>query len=122
MEASEIPLHVRAGMVLFYPGILMVLVGLFGSGLLVLEQVTVGNVSLGIHTLLFCAIFLMIGVNVIILFVMAKLYAAGNLFLPPDRIPAWIRGINEDAMILFGGGGFPYRLCRGHLLRSALVG
>lgn len=84
-----------------YPGVFMIMFSIFGGAYLIIKELRFQNVTFSIHTLLFCAAFLMIGVNMVLLFIMTKIYATHNGFIP-DRKNNWIHKINEDYFIFFG--------------------
>ncbi|MDE5580640.1 MAG: glycosyltransferase family 2 protein [Treponemataceae bacterium] len=87
---------------LLYPSLVLLIVGLAGSAALLLGAVSVFHVSFSIHTLLYCAFFLMIGFNVIDLFLIVKLYAYNHQFIPKQSATNWNDKIKEDTFI-FGG-------------------
>ena len=86
-----------------YPGIAMLAIGLIGSTLLIVGQISLFHVVFSIHTLLYCMFFLIIGFNIIIMFLFIKLYAYNHQFIPRQSSIDWNRKLNEDIFI-FGGG------------------
>lgn len=82
-----------------YPGILLLIAGAAGSVALLLGQVPFFNTVLSIHTLLYCMIFLIIGFNVIDMFLLVKLYAYNSRFIPEQKSVNWNEKLNEDRFI-----------------------
>ncbi len=86
-----------------YPGIALIVIGLLGSGVLVAGQFRVGDVVFGIHTLLYCMFFLIMGINILLLFEFTRIYACTSGFLPVSERTKRILQFREDRLI-FGGG------------------
>lgn len=87
---------------LLYPSLVLLIAGMAGSAALLLGTVSVFHVAFSIHTLLYCAFFLMIGFNIIDLFLIVKLYAYNHQFIPNHSATNWNEKIKEDTFI-FGG-------------------
>ena len=87
---------------LLYPGIIILMVGFLGCFFLILGQISISHVVFSIHTLLYCAFFLIIGFNIIDLFLIVKLYAYNHQFIPRQTSINWNKRIKEDGFI-FGG-------------------
>ena len=85
-----------------YPGILLLAIGLVGSIALVLGQIVVSNVVFSVHTLLYCMFFLIIGFNIICMFLFVKLYAYNHQFIPRQTSVDWNKKLNEDIFIFTG--------------------
>ena len=52
-----------------YPGIFLIVVGLIGGIILTIGQFSVGSVVFGIHTLLYCMIAIILGVNIVYFYI-----------------------------------------------------
>lgn len=87
---------------LLYPSLVLLIAGMAGSAILLPGTVSVFHVAFSLHTLLYCTFFLMIGFNVIDLFLIVKLYAYNHQFIPKQSATNWNEKIKEDAFI-FGG-------------------
>lgn len=85
-----------------YPGIILLILGAIGSVALLLGEVNILNVSFSIHTLLYCMFFLVMGVNVVCMFLVIKLYAYNHCFLPREIGKDWEKKLHEDLFILVG--------------------
>jgi hypothetical protein len=85
-----------------YPGILFTIVGLIGSIILSAGRFRIGAVSFSIHTLLYCTMLLIVGVNIIYYYIFAKLYAEQSNFIPHDKAIDKIIRFSEDKGILIG--------------------
>ena len=87
---------------LLYPSFVLMAAGFLGSAVLLFGAVSAFHVAFSIHTLLYCTFFLMIGFNVIDLFLILKLYAYNHRFIPRQSATNWNEKINEDAFIFVG--------------------
>lgn len=85
-----------------YPGILLLLLGLAGSICLIFGQLPLFHVVLSIHTLLYCMLFLLIGFNIIDMFLIVKVYAYNHHYIPEQNSVDWNARLKEDRFI-FGG-------------------
>ena len=66
-------------------------------------ELAIGNIVLGIHTLMYCMTSVILGVNIVYFYTFTKLYAEKSNFLPHDKaLEKYVR-IGEDKGIL---GGF----------------
>lgn len=85
-----------------YPGFALLIIGLIGS-LLLLEggQIRFLDITFSVHTLLYCMLSIVIGINTIEMFLLIKLYAYNHHFLPQKKTANWNK-LKEDAFI-FGG-------------------
>lgn len=85
-----------------YPGIFLCIIGIIGGAILIAGNLTVGGVAFGIHTLLYMAFCLIIGVNIIFLFAFTKVYAANNHFISKSRSIEALERFSVDRGILIG--------------------
>ncbi|MCR4866753.1 MAG: glycosyltransferase family 2 protein [Lachnospiraceae bacterium] len=85
----------------FYPGLAMITISAVLGSILVFKELTINDVVLSIHTLLFCAIFLMIGINMLLMFVLTKTYAIHHDFIPFKKNDLICR-LREDRFIAAG--------------------
>ena len=58
-----------------FPGMLLLIIGLIGMIILVNGNVLINNVNFGIHTMLYCSSFVIIGFQLCIFYLFAKIYA-----------------------------------------------
>ena len=86
-----------------YPGIALVAFGLLGNAVLVAGQFRIGDVVFGIHTLLYCMFFLIMGINILLLFQFTRIYACTSGFLPVTERTKRIMLFREDRLIFAGG-------------------
>jgi glycosyltransferase involved in cell wall biosynthesis len=68
------------------PGIFLLLLGLFGSIVLVTGPVQLGNKKLDVHTLVYTSAFFLIGFQFIAFYFFSRLYAATHYLLPHQQI------------------------------------
>jgi Glycosyl transferase family 2 len=68
-----------------YPGALLFLTGLLGMAWLLPQPREVLGVSLDIHTLVYCSLATVIGLQTVLLWVYAKIFAIREGLLPPDQ-------------------------------------
>ena len=85
-----------------YPGIALLLIGLLGGIILSFKQITFGAVEFSIHSLLYCMMSIILGVNVIYFYTFTKLYAQKTHFIPHDKIIDRIVAFSEDKGMLIG--------------------
>lgn len=67
-----------------YPGALLALVGLTGAILLLPGPRTVGTIIFDVHSLLFCAAAIILGVQAVLFWTFTKAFAIREGLLPPD--------------------------------------
>jgi Glycosyl transferase family 2 len=86
-----------------YPGLMLVLSGVIGLICLVPQQRHLGNVVLGIHTLLFAGVSTVLGVQAASFAVFAKVFAIQSGLLPGDPRIAWLTRQATLERALIGG-------------------
>lgn len=74
-----------------YPGLLLLLSGLMGQALLLPGPLTLGNVTLDVHTLLYAAGATVTGLQLLLFAMIAKVYAVEQGILPPSARVAGLR-------------------------------
>jgi glycosyltransferase involved in cell wall biosynthesis len=77
----------------FYPGVLMLLLGLIGGIWLIPGPRSAGNVTFSVNTLLFAAASLICGFQAIVFYMFAKTYAIRSGLLPEDAVVARLRDV-----------------------------
>lgn len=87
---------------LLYPGILFLLIGIGFGAVLTFDQISINKAKLSIHTLLYCSTMIVIGLNILQMYIILKVYAYNHGFLPQNSIN-WNSRIKEDKFILWGG-------------------
>jgi glycosyltransferase involved in cell wall biosynthesis len=68
-----------------YPGLFLLLFGLFVSLLLLFKHITLANVKLDIHTLLYAFMFFIVGYQFISFFIITKVFAINNKLIPASE-------------------------------------
>ncbi len=86
-----------------YPGFLLIVIGLLGGVILTVGEIAIGSVVFGIHTLLYCMMSIILGVNVVYFYSFTKLYAEKSRFIPHDESLDRYVSIGEDKGIIAGG-------------------
>ncbi len=81
-----------------YPGIAFLLLGIVFGAVLDVQNLTINRVTFGIHTLLYCACSIVIGINIIGMYLVVKVYAYNKHFSKPDNIN-WNKRVDEDLII-----------------------
>ena len=86
------------------PGLFLIIVGLIGFLLLLNGQFFISdNLSLGIHSMLYCSSFIIIGFNLCLFFILNKIYSYNIGFIDyMDKITNRIVKIPTNVMILIG--------------------
>ena len=87
---------------LLYPALVFLILGLFLGGILVVDKVTINSINFSIHTLLYCACLIILGLSLLQMYMILKVYAFNHNFLPHNRVN-WNKIVSEDKII--GGGG-----------------
>lgn len=87
---------------LLYPALVFLFLGLFLGGILVVDKVTINSINYSIHTLLYCACLIILGLSLLQMYMILKVYAFNHNYLPHNRVN-WNKIVSEDKII--GGGG-----------------
>ena len=86
-----------------YPGIVLLLIGLVGELILsIAGNISIGNFELGVHTLLYCMTFALVGITVLYFYSFAKIYAEESGFIPSDSKTSLFIAYNMDKGVLWG--------------------
>ncbi len=86
-----------------YPGLFLLLVGTIGTCILSTGQVAVGSVRFGIHTLLFMAGCMVVGLQIIIFKFLTDVYALNNDYIPlTEKHQKWLRKISAEKCLIGG--------------------
>ena len=88
---------------LLYPGMFFLLLGLVLGGFIVVDKITINNINFSIHTLLYCACLIIIGLSILQMYMIVKVFAYNHDFLPKNQID-WNHMIKEDRIIALGAG------------------
>lgn len=88
---------------LLYPGMFFLLLGLVLGGIIVVDKITINNINFSIHTLLYCACLIIIGLSILQMYMIVKVFAYNHDFLPKKQID-WNHKIKEDRIIALGAG------------------
>ncbi|MCI8402354.1 MAG: glycosyltransferase family 2 protein [Lachnospiraceae bacterium] len=84
-----------------YPGVFFIILGLLLLIALMFGPVSIGNITLDIHTMLYGSAFTIIGVSTVQFAVFTKTYAKNSGFIPVDT--SRTEKLTEDRVILAGG-------------------
>lgn len=85
-----------------YPGILLIAIGLVGGIVLSVGEFAIGSIVFSIHTLMYCMMSVILGVNIVYFYTFTKLYAEKSRFIPYDKSLDKYVSIGEDKGILCG--------------------
>lgn len=86
---------------LFYPGMLILVAGIMLAAILLVNEVSIRHVHFGIHTLLYCASAIIVGLNLLQMYLIVKVYAYNHNFLPKGKTN-WNKKIRESKIALAG--------------------
>ena len=102
-----------------YPGLVMLTVGLVLTGRLMMGPLSVGSVTLDVHTMLYAAALALLGVQVAFFAVVARTYAVTAGLLPGDPLleRLWPRITLETGLLVSGA-----LIIAGAILGAAAVG
>ena len=84
-----------------YPAVFFLAVGSILGVLLTIDTVTISDVTFSIHTLLYCMCMIIVGLHILNLYRLAKVYAYNHLKTSPDGIN-WNERVSENRIILIG--------------------
>lgn len=86
-----------------FPGIILFVVGLIGEIVLsAFGNITVGSIEFGVHTLLYCMTFLLVGITILYFYSFAKIYAEESGFIPSDSKSSKLIAYNMDKGVFIG--------------------
>lgn len=69
----------------FFPGTLLMLLGIITSSILIYNPVTIGSITFDIHTLLYTTVCILIGFQFILFYGLTKVYTVENGLLPKSK-------------------------------------
>lgn len=86
-----------------YPGIILTVIGVIGEFVITWKgDLRLGAVFLGIHTLLYCMLFVVVGINIIFFYVFTKVYAEESHFIPTNPLVDAFANFSIDKGIFAG--------------------
>jgi len=86
-----------------YPGIFLILVGLLGMVLLIKGPLQIGDISMGVHTLLLSGGAILSGTQSVIFAFLTKQYAINSGFLPKDQsVERILNFFSLEFLLIFG--------------------
>ncbi|MDR1712882.1 MAG: glycosyltransferase family 2 protein [Coriobacteriales bacterium] len=86
----------------FYPGLVLLLLGLVVLALLIPGPLHLGSVDLDIHTMLYAAAAMILGANALIFAVFTNVYALKTGYLPPSRSTAFYERLKPEWLLVGG--------------------
>jgi hypothetical protein len=87
-----------------FPGAILATVSLLMGAWLLRGPERIGTVTLDVNTLLFCAAGVLVGVQAVLFWIFAKVFASSEGLLPPDeRLDTLFRYLNLEVGIIIGG-------------------
>lgn len=88
-----------------YPGLLLVLVGMFAGATLLPGPRTIGRITLDIHTLFYAAIAVLVGLQALLFAIFSKTFAITEGLLPPDnKMQVFYEWFNLELWLIVGFG------------------
>lgn len=81
---------------------MFLILGLIVGSILVFEKITIGNTNYSIHTMLYCAALIIIGLSFLQTYILLKVYAYNHYLLPHNGFD-WNKKVHEDRIIAAGG-------------------
>lgn len=86
---------------LLYPAIAFLLIGAVLGIFLIGDSISINAVRFSIHTLMYCACFIILGMNVLQMYFIVKVYSFNHKLLPNDGVD-WNKKISENWIMLAG--------------------
>ncbi|MGA3086017.1 MAG: glycosyltransferase family 2 protein [Thermodesulfobacteriota bacterium] len=88
----------------FYPGIILMALGLFVMSALLSGPITIGGATFDIHTMLYASTFIILGLQTVAFALFSKVFAISSGLLPEDaRITSFLRIVNLERGLILGG-------------------
>ena len=85
------------------PGLALIAAGVAIGAVLVSGPLTIGRVTFDVHTLLFAAVAILIGLQSVIFAVLTKVFAIQSGVLPPDpKLQRWVDRLNLEKSLAVG--------------------
>jgi glycosyltransferase involved in cell wall biosynthesis len=86
-----------------YPGIVFMIVGLFGMGITIIHPYQLTHVNFGINTLLFCGCIFVVGIETVLFSLYSMLYAKNYGYIPiNDKLANTLQKLTMDHGVAFG--------------------
>lgn len=86
----------------FYPGFILLALGLLFAIPLCFTDLTLGPITLGVHSLLYFSAFVVIGILVVCFGYLTRLYARSTGYIPSAKLPFLLRKLNIEGALLIG--------------------
>jgi glycosyltransferase involved in cell wall biosynthesis len=87
-----------------YPGALLMVIGLTGVAGLWADNVTIGRIHFGVHTMLYAAMVILVGYQAVIFSAFTKIFAISEGLLPPDPVMnRMFRFVTLESGLIAGG-------------------
>ena len=85
------------------PGLILVLIGLFGNVAFMFDNIHIGSVVLGVHSRLYLGAMVVVGLQMIIFALFAKVYAVNSGMHPKkDKIGELLKKITLEKVLILG--------------------
>lgn len=86
-----------------YPGLILFFVGLILTVVLSFGSIKIGTVGLGVHTLMYAAAAMMVGVNLVMFSMFTRSYASVTGFIPTEgKLDKWLRETTTEKGVVIG--------------------
>ena len=86
------------------PGMILMMIGLIGSFMFVFRNIQLGSIVLGVHSRLYLGAMVVVGLQMVIFSLFAKIYAINSGMNPKsDRLIKFLSKITLEKGLLFGG-------------------
>lgn len=87
----------------FYPGVVLMILGVVLSVVLIMSPITIGKVKFDIHTLLYTSFIAVAGIQFIYFYSFTKLYGYVNKLFPEIQKPTILKYISLERGLFIGG-------------------
>ena len=86
-----------------YPGLILFFVGLLLTVVLSFGNIQIGSVGLGVHTLMYAAAGMMVGVNLVMFSLFVRSYAQVTGFIPTEgKLDRWLEETTTEKGVIVG--------------------
>ena len=86
-----------------YPGLILFFIGLILTVVLSFGNIHIGSVGLGVHTLMYSAVTMMVGVNLVMFSLFTRSYASVTGFIPTEgKLDKWLEETSTEKGVVVG--------------------
>lgn len=86
-----------------YPGVILFVIGFVMTALLTFGNISIGGVGFGVHTMMYGAAAMMVGVNLVLFSLFTRSYASATGYIPADKpLDKWLERVSTERGVVLG--------------------